>query len=160
MPAKKQDDKLKPLFTGGQIDEAVQEVNMSEYISPVASIKVIGVGGGGQNAVNRMIETGLSGVDFIAINTDAQALFNSQASTRINVGRATTRGLGAGANPEVGRKAAEESSEEIKQALSGADMVFITYGLGGGTGTGAGPVIADIARELGALVIGVVTKPF
>ncbi|HRI35852.1 MAG TPA: cell division protein FtsZ [bacterium] len=133
---------------------------MSDYISPVAKIKVVGVGGAGQNAINRMIESGLSGVEFITVNTDAQALFNSHASVRINIGRATTRGLGAGANPEVGRKAAEESSEEIKQVLAGADMVFVTCGLGGGTGTGAAPVIAEIAKGLGALVIGVVTKPF
>jgi cell division protein FtsZ len=107
-----------------------------------------------------MIESGIEGIEFIAVNTDAQALFTSKAQTRINIGRATTRGLGAGANPEIGKKAAEESSEELKQALSGADMVFITCGLGGGTGTGAAPVIAEIAKSLGALVVGVVTKPF
>ncbi len=107
-----------------------------------------------------MIESGIEGIEFIAINTDAQALFTSKAQTRINIGRATTRGLGAGANPEIGKKAAEESSEEIKQAISDADMVFITCGLGGGTGTGAAPVIAEIAKWLGALVVGVVTKPF
>lgn len=135
------------------------EVNVG-HISPVANIKVVGVGGGGNNAVNRMIESGIEGIEFIAVNTDAQALFTSKAPTRINIGRATTRGLGAGANPEIGKKAAEESSEEIKQALSGADMVFITCGLGGGTGTGAAPVIAEIAKGLGALVVGVVTKPF
>jgi cell division protein FtsZ len=135
------------------------EVNVG-YISPVANIKVVGVGGGGNNAVNRMIESGIEGIEFIAINTDAQALFTSKAQTRINIGRATTRGLGAGANPEIGKKAAEESSEEIKQALSGADMVFITCGLGGGTGTGAAPVIAEIAKSLWSLVVGVVTKPF
>jgi cell division protein FtsZ len=136
------------------------EVNMGGYISPVANIKVVGVGGGGNNAVNRMIESGVEGIEFIAVNTDAQALFTSKAQTRINIGRATTRGLGAGANPEIGKKAAEESSEEIKQALVGADMVFVTCGLGGGTGTGAAPVIAEIAKSLGALVVGVVTKPF
>jgi cell division protein FtsZ len=135
------------------------EVNVG-YISPIANIKVVGIGGGGNNAVNRMIDSGIEGIEFIAINTDAQALFTSKAQTRINIGRATTRGLGAGANPEIGKKAAEESSEEIKQALSGADMVFITCGLGGGTGTGAAPVVAEIARGLGALVVGVVTKPF
>ena len=129
-------------------------------ISPVANIKVVGVGGAGNNAVNRMIESGVEGIEFIAINTDAQALFTSKASTRINIGRATTRGLGAGANPDVGKKAAEESSEEIKNALSGADMVFVTCGLGGGTGTGAAPVVAEIANSVGALVVGVVTKPF
>lgn len=135
------------------------EVNVG-YISPIANIKVVGIGGGGNNAVNRMIDSGIEGIEFIAINTDAQALFTSKAQTRINIGRATTRGLGAWANPEIGKKAAEESSEEIKQALSGADMVFITCGLGGGTGTGAAPVVAEIARGLGALVVGVVTKPF
>lgn len=158
-PRTKKDDMLKGFLMGNKTD-SVQEVDMSDYISPVAKIKVVGVGGGGQNAINRMIEAGLSGVEFIAVNTDAQALFNSLASVRINIGRATTRGLGAGANPEVGRKAAEESSEEIKQVLAGADMVFVTCGLGGGTGTGAAPVIAEIAKGLGALVIGVVTKPF
>ena len=137
-----------------------QEVNMVGYISPVANIKVVGVGGGGNNAVNRMIESGIEGIEFIAVNTDAQALFTSKAQTRINIGRATTRGLGAGSNPDIGKKAAEESSEELKQALVGADMVFITCGLGGGTGTGAAPVIAEIAKSLGALVVGVVTKPF
>lgn len=136
------------------------EVNVNGYISPVANIKVVGIGGGGNNAVNRMIESGIEGIEFIAINTDAQALFTSKAPTRINIGRATTRGLGAGANPEIGKKAAEESSEEIKQMLMGADMVFITCGLGGGTGTGAAPVVAEIAKSLGALVVGVVTKPF
>ncbi len=107
-----------------------------------------------------MIESGVEGVEFIAVNTDAQALFSSKAPTRINIGRATTRGLGAGANPDTGKKAAEESSEELKQILTGADMVFITCGLGGGTGTGAAPIIAEIAKSLGALVVGVVTKPF
>lgn len=135
------------------------EVEMSN-ISPVANIKVVGVGGAGNNAVNRMIDAGVEGIEFIAINTDAQALFNSKASTRINIGRATTRGLGAGANPDIGKKSAEESSEEIKNALAGADMVFVTCGLGGGTGTGAAPVVAEIAKSLGALVVGVVTKPF
>lgn len=159
MAIKKSDDKLKSLLRGDS-RAAVEEINVSDYISPVANIKVVGVGGGGINAVNRMIQSGLEGVEFIAINTDAQALFTSRATTRINIGRATTRGLGAGANPQVGQKAAEESSEEIKQVLAGADMVFITCGLGGGTGTGAAPVVAEIAKGLGALVIGVVTKPF
>jgi cell division protein FtsZ len=136
------------------------EVNVNGYISPIANIKVVWVGGGGNNAVNRMIESGVEGVEFIAVNTDAQALFSSKAPTRINIGRATTRGLGAGANPETGKKAAEESSEELKQILTGADMVFITCGLGGWTGTGAAPIIAEIAKSLGALVVGVVTKPF
>lgn len=158
-PVKKSDDKLKTLLRG-DMRSAVEEINVSEYISPVANIKVVGVGGGGQNAINRMIQSGLEGVEFLSINTDAQALYTSKAPIRINIGRATTRGLGAGANPQIGQKAAEESSEEIKQALAGADMVFITCGLGGGTGTGAAPVIAEIAKGLGALVIGVVTKPF
>ncbi len=125
-----------------------------------AQIRVIGVGGGGSNAVNRMIEEGLSGVEFIAVNTDAQALMLSQAPKRVRIGDKLTRGLGAGGDPEIGRKAAEESSEELYQVLEGSDMVFVTAGLGGGTGTGAAPVIARIAREIGALTIGVVTRPF
>ena len=125
-----------------------------------ASIKVVGVGGGGGNAVNRMIEEGLGGVEFIAINTDAQSLLLSKAKTRVRVGDKLTRGLGAGGNPEVGRKAAEESSDELYEVLRGADMVFITGGMGGGTGTGAAPVVAQVAKELGALTIGVVTRPF
>ncbi|HOQ23544.1 MAG TPA: cell division protein FtsZ [Bacillota bacterium] len=125
-----------------------------------ASIKVVGVGGGGSNAVNRMIEKGLKGVEFIAINTDAQALLRSNAEHRLRIGDKLTRGLGAGANPEIGRAAAEESKDEVRALLEGADMVFITAGMGGGTGTGAAPVIANIARELGALTVGVVTKPF
>ncbi|MBN2087165.1 cell division protein FtsZ [Candidatus Peregrinibacteria bacterium] len=129
-------------------------------ITPLASIKVIGIGGGGGNAVNRMISAKVEGVDFISVNTDAQALYHSQASHRINVGKAITRGLGAGSDPNIGKKAAEESSEELKNAIDGSDMVFITCGLGGGTGTGAGPIVADIARELGILTVGVVTRPF
>lgn len=129
-------------------------------IAPLAKIIVIGVGGGGSNAVNRMIDSKLENVHFIAVNTDAQALYYSNAPHKINIGKATTRGLGAGSNPEVGKKAAEESSEEIKAALEGADMVFVTAGLGGGTGSGAGPVIAELAKEMGALTVGVVTKPF
>ncbi len=125
-----------------------------------ARIKVVGVGGGGANAVNRMIDEGIRGVEFIAVNTDAQALLLSNAPHRIRIGDKLTRGLGAGGNPEVGRKAAEESAEEIEEALKGADMVFITAGMGGGTGTGAAPVVARIARECGALTIGVITKPF
>ena len=125
-----------------------------------ASIKVVGVGGGGGNAVNRMIEEGLGGVEFIAINTDAQSLLLSKAKTRVRIGDKLTRGLGAGGNPEVGRKAAEESSDELYEVLRGADMVFITGGMGGGTGTGAAPVVAQVAKELGALTIGVVTRPF
>ncbi|MBL8160809.1 MAG: cell division protein FtsZ [Anaerolineae bacterium] len=125
-----------------------------------AQIKVIGVGGGGGNAVNRMINEGLGGVEFISVNTDNQALMLSKAKTRVRIGDKLTRGLGAGGNPEIGRKAAEESSEELYEVLRGADMVFIASGMGGGTGTGASPVIAQIAKELGALTIGVVTKPF
>ena len=125
-----------------------------------ANIKVIGVGGGGSNAVNRMIEAGLSGVDFLAMNTDRQVLMTSLASTKMQLGENLTRGLGAGGNPEIGRSAAEESKSEIKKAMDGADMVFITAGMGGGTGTGAAPVIAEIAREIGALTVAVVTKPF
>lgn len=125
-----------------------------------AQIKVIGVGGAGNNAVNRMIEAGLRGVDFIAVNTDKQALFLSQANMKIQIGEKLTKGLGAGANPEIGQKAAEESREEIAQALKGADMVFVTAGMGGGTGTGAAPVVAAIAKEMGILTVGVVTKPF
>ena len=126
----------------------------------LARIKVIGVGGGGGNAVNRMIEHGVQGVDFIAVNTDAQALNLSKAEVKMQIGGKLTRGLGAGANPEVGKKAAEETREQIEEALRGADMVFVTAGMGGGTGTGAAPVIANIARELGALTVGVVTRPF
>lgn len=126
----------------------------------IAQIKVIGVGGGGSNAVNRMIEAGVQGVEFIAVNTDAQALNRSKAPTRLQIGEKLTRGLGAGAKPEIGKKAAEESREQIENVLKGADMVFVTAGMGGGTGTGAAPEIAAIARELGALTVGVVTKPF
>lgn len=126
----------------------------------LATIKVIGVGGGGSNAVNRMIEHGVQGVDFIAVNTDSQALNLSKADVKMQIGAKLTRGLGAGANPEVGRKAAEESKEQIQEVLQGADMVFVTAGMGGGTGTGAAPVIAQIAKELGALTVGIVTRPF
>ncbi|MBF6612089.1 MAG: cell division protein FtsZ [Chloroflexi bacterium] len=125
-----------------------------------AQIKVIGVGGGGSNAVNRMIQAGVKGVDFIAVNTDAQALVHSEAPTRIRIGDKLTKGLGSGGNPDVGRRAADESSEELFEVLKGADMVFITAGMGGGTGTGASPVIAQISREIGALTVAVVTKPF
>ncbi len=125
-----------------------------------ASIKVVGIGGGGGNAVNRMIEEGLGGVEFIAINTDGQALLLSKAKTRVRIGDKLTRGLGAGGNPEVGRKAAEESADELYEVLRGADMVFITGGMGGGTGTGGAPIVAQVAKELGSLTIGVVTRPF
>ena len=125
-----------------------------------AVIKVVGVGGGGTNAVNRMIKMGIKGVDFVAANTDAQSLLGSKADLKLDLGRKTTRGLGAGANPEVGRQAAIDSRELIEEALKGSDMVFITAGEGGGTGTGASPIIAEIAHELGALTVGVVTRPF
>ncbi len=135
----------------------------SSYISQpenFAQIKVVGVGGGGSNAINRMIIEGLRGVEFIAVNTDAQALLISESPQRIRIGDKLTRGLGAGGNPEVGAKAAEESAQELEEILRGADMVFITCGMGGGTGTGAAPVIAEIAKKTGALTIGVVTRPF
>jgi len=129
-------------------------------VQQFANIKVIGCGGGGNNAVNRMIREGLKNVEFISVNTDKQALMLSQASQKIQIGDKLTKGLGAGANPEIGNKAAEESKEEISQAIKGADMVFITAGMGGGTGTGAAPVIAEIAKSMGILTVGVVTKPF
>ena len=125
-----------------------------------ASIKVVGVGGGGSNAVNRMIDAGLKGVDFIAVNTDAQALTLSNAPVKLQIGERLTRGLGAGSDPEIGRQAAEESREELESVIKGADMVFLTAGMGGGTGTGAMPVIAEIAQELGILTVGVITRPF
>ncbi len=125
-----------------------------------AQIKVVGVGGGGSNAVNRMIAEGLRGVDFIAVNTDGQALLMSEAPQRVRIGDKLTRGLGAGGNPEVGQKAAEESSDDLRDIISGADMVFVTCGMGGGTGTGAAPIVAELAKNSGALTIGVITKPF
>lgn len=129
-------------------------------VNSVAQIKVVGVGGAGNNAINRMISAGLKGVDFYAINTDKQALYMSLAPNKIQIGEKLTKGLGAGANPEIGKRAAEESYEEIKKMLDGADMVFVTAGMGGGTGTGAAPIVAQIAKELGILTVGVVTKPF
>ncbi|HKI22039.1 MAG TPA: cell division protein FtsZ [Gaiellaceae bacterium] len=126
----------------------------------LAVIKVVGVGGGGSNAVNRMVDAGLSGVDFIAANTDAQALLVVDADMKVHIGAESTRGLGAGANPEVGKAAATESRDELKDAIKGSDMVFVTAGEGGGTGTGGAPIVAEIARELGALTVGVVTRPF
>ena len=132
------------------------DIMMEQY----AQIKVIGVGGGGSNAVNRMIAAGLRGVKFLSVNTDVQALYTANSEYKLQIGEKLTKGLGAGANPEIGCNAAEESREEIKKALGGADMVFVTAGMGGGTGTGAAPVIASTARELGALTVGVVTKPF
>ena len=135
-------------------------LQFEEATTNLAKIKVVGVGGGGNNAVNRMIETQLKGVEFVAINTDGQALSTSQAETRIQIGEKLTKGLGAGADPEVGQKAAEESTDEVTNILAGSDMVFITAGMGGGTGTGAAPLIAKIAKDMGILTVGVVTKPF
>ncbi|WP_100487601.1 cell division protein FtsZ [Sporolactobacillus pectinivorans] len=126
----------------------------------LAKIKVIGVGGGGNNAVNRMIESGIQGVEFVCANTDAQALKFSKAGTKLQLGEKLTRGLGAGANPDVGKKAAEESRDQVEELLKGADMVFVTAGMGGGTGTGAAPIIAEVAKDVGALTVGVVTRPF
>src|SRR6266545_2193231 len=133
---------------------------MSQTGNYLAVIKVVGVGGGGTNAVNRMVDAGLAGVEFIAVNTDAQALMMCDADVKIHIGSKVTRGLGAGANPDIGRAAAMESRDELKEALKGADMVFVTAGEGGGTGTGAAPVVAELARELEALTVGVVTRPF
>jgi cell division protein FtsZ len=142
------------------MEEAMDSTKKHQPVETFARIKVIGVGGGGQNAVNRMIEEGIQGVEFIATNTDAQALGLSRAPTRVRLGDKLTRGLGAGGDPEVGRKAAEESADELYSVLKGADMVFVTAGMGGGTGTGAAPVVAQVAKECGALTIGVVTRPF
>ena len=137
-----------------------RNMDFDNNFDQAAVIKVIGVGGGGNNAVNRMIEHGVDGVEFIAVNTDAQALKLSQAETKLQIGVKLTRGLGAGGNPEIGMKSAEESKEQIEEVLRGADMVFVTAGMGGGTGTGAAPVIAKIAKDAGALTVGVVTRPF
>src|SRR5881296_818046 len=128
--------------------------------SYLAVIKVVGIGGGGTNAVSRMVEAGMSGVEFVAVNTDAQALLMTDADVKIHIGARATRGLGAGANPRVGLEAATESRDELKEALKGADMIFVTAGEGGGTGTGGAPIVAEIARELEALTVGVVTRPF
>ncbi len=152
-------DSLRALFSAKKNTEK-KPTEVVPEISPIAKIKVIGVGGGGCNAVNRMIDSKLDNVDFVAINTDAQSLYYSNAPHKINIGKATTKGLGAGSNPDIGKKAAEESSEELRSALEGADMVFVTAGMGGGTGSGGAPVIAEIARELGILTVAVVTKPF
>src|SRR5512143_3134241 len=133
---------------------------LDDEISGNASMKVVGVGGAGGNALNCMVEAGLKAVDFIAVNTDAQALQLNSANKRVQIGREVTRGLGAGANPDVGKRAVEENRDDIRQALQGADMVFVTAGLGGGTGTGAAPTVAQIAKESGALTVGIVTKPF
>lgn len=143
-------------YVKGEVPVLEFDVDVNQF----ARVKVIGVGGGGSNAVNRMIDFGLAGVEFVAINTDKQALCVSKAPNRIQIGDKLTKGLGAGADPDKGKRAAEESSEEIHEALKGADMVFITAGMGGGTGTGAAPVVAQIASELGILVVGVVTRPF
>jgi len=150
---------IKQLFSMQSVPRR-KSTEVNPDISPIAKIKVVGIGGGGCNAVNRMVQSDFEGVDFITINTDAQALFHSKAAQKVNIGKGVTRGLGAGANPDLGKRAAEESSEEIKSLLEGADMVFITAGMGGGTGTGGAPVIAEIAKELGALTVAVVTKPF
>ena len=160
-----QDDELKNLFSAqGKAENILKAksktMSVTPDITPVANIKVVGIGGGGGNAVNRMIKAGLKGIEFIAINTDAQALYHSEAPTKINIGKATTRGLGAGSNPDVGRQSAEESIEEIKDAIGESDMIFITCGMGGGTGTGGAPVVAEAAREMGVLTVGVVTRPF
>lgn len=152
---------LKNLFSkGAKKDLKAKTTEVKPDLSPVANVKVIGAGGGGSNAVAQMIAHHVEGVEFMAVNTDAQALYNNPAGTKINIGKATTRGLGAGGNPEIGRQSAEESSEEIRSHLEGSDMVFITCGLGGGTGSGSAPVIAEIAKELGILTVAVVTKPF
>jgi cell division protein FtsZ len=142
------------------MEEHMDSTRKNQPVETFARIKVIGVGGGGQNAVNRMIQEGIEGVEFIATNTDAQALTLSRAPMRVRLGDKLTRGLGAGGDPEVGRKAAEESADELYSVLKGADMVFVTAGMGGGTGTGAAPVVAQVAKECGALTIGVVTRPF
>ncbi|HQH28939.1 MAG TPA: cell division protein FtsZ, partial [Oligoflexia bacterium] len=146
----------------GEVHAEEHEDDRRDYDSePLgARIKVIGIGGGGGNAVNNMIRSGLHGIEFIAANTDVQALKSSEASAKLQLGRALTKGLGAGANPSVGEGAAEESVEDIRQRLEGADMVFVTAGMGGGTGSGGAPVVARVAREMGALTVGVVTKPF
>jgi cell division protein FtsZ len=146
----------------GKCDYIMRRITMQpeSQMESFARIKVVGVGGGGSNAVNRMIEEGLAGIEFVAVNTDAQALLLSDAQTRVRIGDKTTRGLGAGGNPEIGQKSAEESAEEIYEVVKGSDMVFIAAGIGGGTGTGASPIIAQIAKEVGALTIGVVTRPF
>lgn len=164
MPTQDDNMDLKNLFSKGRDSarptQKPRTVEIKPEITPVASIKVIGVGGGGCNAVNRMIKSGLKGIEFISINTDAQALYHSEAGNKINIGHATTRGLGAGSNPDIGRQAAEESVDEIRDAIDGSDMIFITCGLGGGTGTGGAPVIAGLAKEMGILCVAVVTKPF
>jgi len=146
--------------TGDDSSSATHSREVRPDVSPGADIRVLGAGGGGSNAIKRMIDAGIQGVDFIAVNTDVQALYHNPAAKKLTIGRGVTRGLGAGANPDIGKKSAEESMEEIKKAIEGADMIFITAGLGGGTGSGSAPVIADVARSMGILTVGVVTKPF
>lgn len=161
-------DTLRSLFSGSKAQGSSQGDDSSAGasqevrpdVTPGADIRVLGAGGGGSNAIRRMIDARIQGVDFIAVNTDIQALYHNPAAKKLTIGRGVTRGLGAGANPDIGKKAAEESMEEIKKALDGADMLFITAGLGGGTGSGSAHVIADIARSMGILTVGVVTKPF
>jgi cell division protein FtsZ len=153
----KEEETTPTLFNWRNVEEGMSNHNQTESF---ARIKVVGVGGGGCNAVNRMIAERISGIEFIAVNTDAQALLLSDAPTRVRIGDKLTRGLGSGGDPEIGRKAAEESADELYEVLKGSDMVFVTAGIGGGTGTGAAPVVAQIAREIGALTIGVVTRPF
>src|SRR5882672_927572 len=133
---------------------------LEETVTQNARMKVVGVGGGGGNALNRMIDEHVGGVEFISVNTDAQALLNNKADVKVQIGKKLTRGLGAGARPEIGRQAIEENRDEVLHAVQGADMVFVTCGMGGGTGTGAAPVVAQMAREAGALTVGIVTKPF
>lgn len=165
-------DTLRSLFSGsksggsqqGDDDSAttssVSSREVRPDVTPGADIRVLGAGGGGSNAIKRMMDSKIQGVDFIAVNTDVQALYHNPATKKLTIGRGVTRGLGAGANPDIGKKAAEESMEEIKKSLEGADMLFITAGLGGGTGSGSAPVIAEMARSMGILTVGVVTKPF
>jgi cell division protein FtsZ len=153
-------ERMAPTMGRTQAPQAKPQAEKKTGLEQFAGIKVVGCGGAGCNAVSRMIQVGLKGVEFIAINTDAQALFLCEADHRIHIGGNVTKGLGAGANPEIGRKAIEENRSEVLQALEGADMVFITTGMGGGTGTGASPVVAELAREVGALSVAVVTKPF
>jgi cell division protein FtsZ len=154
------DQSLRNFFGGSTTRGGSSSEEINPGLSPVAKIKVFGVGGSGGNAVNRMIKAQLSGVEFVAVNTDAQALYHNNAPSKINIGKGVTRGLGAGSDSNIGKKSAEESSEEIKSQLEGADMVFITCGMGGGTGTGAAPIIAEMAKEMGILTVGVVTRPF
>ena len=133
---------------------------LEETVSQNARMKVVGIGGGGGNAVNRMVDEGVAGVEFISVNTDAQALMNNRADVKVQIGKKLTRGLGAGARPEIGRQAMEENRDDVLRVLQNADLVFVTCGMGGGTGTGAAPIISQIAKDLGALTIGIVTKPF